>query len=143
MAGGLLPIVPLGHFAYRAFSGVMPEADQRVFADDEIQATFLDDLAGTARGRFQALVDDARLIGEGLGFPAGRREGVGAMVAWRADPIVSFDAAKAAAARLPDAELVLRPGESHLGGSPPKTRFRLHRLVPPIRTAAIPPRASP
>ena len=33
-----------------------------------------------------------------------------------ADPIVSFDAAKTAASRLPDAELVLRPGESHLGG---------------------------
>lgn len=116
VAGGLLPIVPLGHFAYRAFSGVMPEADQRVFADDEIQAMFLDDLARTARGRFQALVDDARLFGRDWGF---RLADVKVSVRWwhgDADPIVSFDAAKAAAARLPDAELVLRPGESHLGG---------------------------
>jgi len=116
VAGGLLPIVPLGHYAYRAFSGVMPEADQRVFADDEIQAMFLDDLARTARGRFQALVDDARLFGRDWGF---RLADVKVSVRWwhgDADPIVSFDAAKAAASRLPDAELVLRPGESHLGG---------------------------
>ena len=33
-----------------------------------------------------------------------------------ADPIVPLDAAQAAAAHLPDAELILRPEESHLGG---------------------------
>ncbi len=114
--GALLPIVPLGHYAYRAFSGAMPEADQRVFADDEIQAMFMDDIALTAKGRFQALVDDARLFGRDWGF---RLADVKVPVRWwhgDADPIVSFDAAKAAAARLPEAELVLRPGESHLGG---------------------------
>ena len=116
VAGGLLPIVPFGHYAYRAFSGLMPPADQRVFADDEIQAMFIDDLAVTSRGRFQALVDDARLFGRDWGF---RLADVKVPVRWwhgDADPIVSFDDAKGAAARLPEAELVLRPGESHLGG---------------------------
>jgi hypothetical protein len=31
--GMLLPILPLAHFAYRGFSGLMPEGDKRVFAD--------------------------------------------------------------------------------------------------------------
>src|SRR3974390_1699242 len=44
VAGGLRPIHPLGHWAYRGFSGIMPEADQRVFADAEIQAMFIDDI---------------------------------------------------------------------------------------------------
>jgi pimeloyl-ACP methyl ester carboxylesterase len=33
-----------------------------------------------------------------------------------ADPIVTFEDAKIAASRLPDAELILMPDESHLGG---------------------------
>ena len=33
-----------------------------------------------------------------------------------ADPLVPLAAARAAVSRLPDAELILRPGESHLGG---------------------------
>ena len=116
VAGGLLPIVPLGHWAYRAFSGIMPEPDQRVFADDEIQAMFIDDIALTSRGRFQALVDDARLFGRDWGF---RLADVKAPVRWwhgDADPLVSFEAAEVAASFLPDVELILRPGESHLGG---------------------------
>ena len=33
-----------------------------------------------------------------------------------ADPYVSLAAAQAAVKHLPEAELILRPGESHLGG---------------------------
>jgi pimeloyl-ACP methyl ester carboxylesterase len=33
-----------------------------------------------------------------------------------ADPLVPLAAAQAAVSRLPDTELILRPGESHLGG---------------------------
>jgi pimeloyl-ACP methyl ester carboxylesterase len=116
VAGGLLPIVPLGHWAYRAFSGIMPESDQLIFADDEIQAMFIDDIALTSKGRFQALVDDLRLFGRDWGF---RLADVKVPVRWwhgDADPIVSFDEAREAIAHLPDAELILRPGESHLGG---------------------------
>ena len=94
----------------------MPEADQRVFADAEIQAMFIDDIALTSRGRFQALVDDLRLFGRDWGF---RLADVKAPVRWwhgDADPIVSFEAAKVAASYLPDVELILHPGKSHLGG---------------------------
>lgn len=116
VAAGVMPIVPLGHYAYRAFSGLMPEADRLVFADEEIQAMFIDDLVGTSRGRFQAIIDDARLFGRDWGF---RLADVKAPVLWLhgdADSIVSLQAAKGAVERLPDVRLVLRPGESHLGG---------------------------
>lgn len=116
VAGMLLPVLPLGHYLYQAVSGTMPEGDQRVFADPAIKAMFLDDITLVARGRFQALVDDARLFGRDWGF---RLADVTVPVRWwhgDADPIVSHEDAQAAVAQLPDAELVLRPGESHLGG---------------------------
>ncbi len=116
VAAGLLPIVPLGHWAYQGFSSIVPEADQRVLADAEIEAMFIDDIALTSRGRFQAFVDDLRLFGRDWGF---RLADVKAPVRWwhgDADPVVSFEAAQVAASYLPDVELILRPGKSHLGG---------------------------
>ena len=110
----MLPIVPLGHWAYRAFSGIMPEAEQRVFAEADIQAMFIDDIALTARGRFQALVDDLRLFGRDWGF---RLADVKAPVRWwhgDADPLVSFEAATVAASYLPEVGLILRPGDPQL-----------------------------
>jgi pimeloyl-ACP methyl ester carboxylesterase len=116
VAAGLLPIIPLGHWAYRGFSGIMPEADQRVFADGEIQAMFIDDIALAARGRFQAFVDDLRLFGRDWGF---RLSDVTAPVLWwhgDADPIVSLNEAQAAVSYMPDVKVIVRPGHSHLGG---------------------------
>ncbi len=116
VAAGLLPVIPLGHWAYRGFSGFMPEADQRVFADGEIQAMFIDDIALAARGRFQAFVDDLRLFGRDWGF---RLADVKAPVLWwhgDADPIVSLNEAQAAVSYMPEVEVILRPGHSHLGG---------------------------
>jgi len=116
LTAGLLPILPLGRYAYSAFSGIMPESDQQVFADADIQAMFIDDIVRTSRGRFQAFVDDVRLFGRDWGF---RLADAKVPVRWwhgDADPIVSLEDAQAAVAHLPNAELVLRPGESHLGG---------------------------
>jgi pimeloyl-ACP methyl ester carboxylesterase len=115
-AGLVVPVIPLGHYAYRAFASGMPEGDQRVFADPEMEAMFIDDIVVVAKGRFQAVVDDARLFGRDWGF---RLAEVKVPVRWwhgDADPFVPLDAARAAAAQLPDAELVVRHGESHLGG---------------------------
>lgn len=115
-AGLVLPIIPLAHLGYRGFSGLMPDGDKRVFANPEIEAMFVDDIVMAARGRFQALIDDARLFGRDWGF---RLSDVKAPVRWwhgDADPIVTFDDAKTAVDRLPDADLILMPDESHLGG---------------------------
>jgi pimeloyl-ACP methyl ester carboxylesterase len=81
-----------------------------------MEGMFLDDLALLAKGRFQAFVDDTRLFGRDWGF---RLADVKVPVRWwhgDADPIVPLGAAQTAAAHLPDAELIVRPEESHLGG---------------------------
>ncbi|MBV8928340.1 MAG: alpha/beta hydrolase [Mycobacteriaceae bacterium] len=115
-AAVLLPILPFGHLVYRGFSALMPAGDRRVFADPDIEGMFIDDIVLAAKGRFQAMVDDARLFGRDWGF---RLADVNVPVRWwhgDADPIVTFDDAKAAVSHLPNAELVLMPDESHLGG---------------------------
>ena len=116
VTGVVLPILPFGHYACWAYASTTPEGDRRVLADPEMEGMFLDDLVLVARGRFQAIVDDARLFGRDWGF---RLADVKAPVVWwhgDADHIVPLGGAQAAAATLPDAELVLRPQESHLGG---------------------------
>ena len=112
----LLPIVPLSHYACQAFARTMPEGDRKVLRDPEIEGMFVDDLVLLAKGRFQAIVDDARLFGRDWGF---RLADVKAPVRWwhgDADHIVPLSDAQSAIALLPNAELVLRRQESHLGG---------------------------
>jgi pimeloyl-ACP methyl ester carboxylesterase len=117
-AGLLLPIIPLAHVVYLGLTKVMPAGDQRVFSDPDIEAMFIDDLIHVLDGKvpFQALLDDARLCGRDWGF---RLADVRVPVRWwhgDADSIIGFDDAKAASERLPNAELILMPQESHLGG---------------------------
>ncbi|MBV9090605.1 MAG: alpha/beta hydrolase [Mycobacteriaceae bacterium] len=116
VAGLVLPMIPFGHYACRAYASTTPESDRRVLAEPEMEGMFVDDIVLVARGRFQAIVDDARLFGRDWGF---RLADVKTPVVWwhgDADHIVPLDAAQAAVATLPDAELILRPEESHLGG---------------------------
>jgi pimeloyl-ACP methyl ester carboxylesterase len=112
----LLPVIPLAHYACQAYSGTTPKGDRRVLHDPEMEGMFVDDLVLLARGRFQAIVDDARLLGRDWGF---RLADVTAPVRWwhgDADHIVPLRDAQAAVDLLPHAELVLRHEESHLGG---------------------------
>ena len=114
--GLLAPLIPVSHYAYRAYSGISPEGDKRVFADPEVEGMFVDDILLFLKGGCQAFVDDVRLFGRDWGF---RLADVKVPVRWwhgDADPLVPLAAAQAAVSRLPDAELILRPGESHLGG---------------------------
>ena len=114
--GLLAALIPFGHYVMRAYSFVSPEGDQRVFADPEIEGMFIDDIVLAIRGRCQAFVDDARLFGRDWGF---RLADIKVPVRWwhgDADPYVPLAAAQAAVSHLPKAELIVRPGESHLGG---------------------------
>ena len=116
VAGLLRPLLPFGHFAYLAFSGISHEGDRRVFADPEMEPMFIDDIVHVAAGGFRAIIDDGRLFTRDWGFRLGD---VKAPVRWwhgDADPIVSLTGARTAVERLPEGELVVRPGESHLGG---------------------------
>ncbi|WP_326548067.1 alpha/beta hydrolase [Mycolicibacterium sp. ND9-15] len=114
--GLLLPALPLAHYVCQAYASLVPEGDRRVLKDPEMEGMFIDDLILVSKGRFQAIVDDARLFGRDWGF---RLADVSAPVRWwhgDADNIVPLRDAKAAIDLLPSAELVLRHQESHLGG---------------------------
>jgi pimeloyl-ACP methyl ester carboxylesterase len=109
-------IGPLSHPAYSGFAKLMPEGDQRVFADPEIEAMFIRDLVAANRHGFRGLFNDVVLFGRDWGF---RPADVDVPVRWwhgDADSLVSLEHARHATSRLPDCELVVRPGESHLGG---------------------------
>jgi pimeloyl-ACP methyl ester carboxylesterase len=114
--GLLAPLVPVAHYAYRVYASMWPEGDQRVLDDPEVEAIFVDDIVNVVRGRCQAMVDDARLLGRDWGF---RLAEVKVPVRWwhgDVDPLVPVAGVQAAISRLQDAELILRSGESHLGG---------------------------
>jgi pimeloyl-ACP methyl ester carboxylesterase len=107
---------PLGHVLYHAYTRLLPHGDDQVLDDPAIEAMFVDDLTTGGRHQFQAFVNDLVLVGRPWGF---RVADVRVPVRWwhgDADPFVPLDAARAAAAQLSDAELVVRHGESHLGG---------------------------
>ena len=95
-AGLLTPVIPLAHLAYSGLAAAMPEGDKRVFANPEIEAMFIDDIVHAAAGRFQALLDDARLFGVDWGF---RLADVKVPVKWwhgDADSIISLADAQSA-----------------------------------------------
>jgi pimeloyl-ACP methyl ester carboxylesterase len=112
----LQPLIPLGHFAYGLAARVMPEGDRPVFADPEIEAMFIDDLVHGSALRFGAIAHDAALFGRHWGFEL---SDVKVPVRWwhgDTDALVPQSHAEHTAARIPDCELSMRPGESHLGG---------------------------
>ncbi len=114
--GLIQPIMPLAHTAYARFTALMPEGDRKVFADPGIEAMFIDDIVSSSRSQFGALAHDIALFGRDWGFRLGD---IAVPVRWwhgDADNFVPLDHAQHAAARIPDVELYLRPGESHLGG---------------------------
>ncbi len=106
---------PLSHLIVQGFGRMMPEGDRRVLSDPELEAMFVDDLTVGSKRQFQAFINDAVLIGQPWGF---RLADVNVPVRWwhgDADPFVPLDQAQRAAAILPDAQLFVRPKESHLG----------------------------
>lgn len=114
--GLIMATAPLAHVAYSQFAKVMPEGDRAVFADPGIEAMFIDDLTEANRRGFGALAHDIALFGADWGF---RLADVAVPVRWwhgDADSLVSLADAQASCERLPDVELSVRPGESHLGG---------------------------
>jgi pimeloyl-ACP methyl ester carboxylesterase len=114
--GVIRAVVPLSHPALLAFASIMPPGDQAVLHDPEIEAMFIDDLERASRRQFRAVVNDGLLFGRHWGFEL---SDVQVPVRWwhgNADSIVSLGDAEDAVALLPDCELHIRPGESHLGG---------------------------
>jgi pimeloyl-ACP methyl ester carboxylesterase len=108
-------ITPLAHPGLLAFAAIMPEGDQKVLHDPDIEAMFIDDLERASRRQFRAVVNDGLLFGRHWGFELSEIE---VPVRWwhgNADSIVSLGDAEDAVALIPDCQLHIRPGESHLG----------------------------
>jgi pimeloyl-ACP methyl ester carboxylesterase len=106
---------PIGNQAMALYARVSPPGDREVFGRPEIQAMFLDDLSDGAR-RLRAPVDDVILFLREWGFSL---RDVRVPVKWwhgDADNIVPLAHGRHCVERLPDAELFVRPRESHLGG---------------------------
>jgi pimeloyl-ACP methyl ester carboxylesterase len=117
LRGLFFPILPLGHLGLRAYASFAPPGDQEVFRDPGIEAMFLDDLANAiTKGGLGAIAADIALFGTDWGF---RVADVKPPVRWwhgDADNFVDLVDAQRTAELLPDVELYVRPGESHLGG---------------------------
>ena len=107
---------PLASTAFELYARISPEGDQRVFARPEIKAMFLDDFLSGSRKGMAAPILDFLLFSRPWGFSV--RE-ITVPVRWwhgNADPIVPLAHGQHMVSLIPDAELYVRPGESHLGG---------------------------
>ena len=108
-------LMPVGRPALETYARFSPPGDREVFAREEIKSMFINDLTDT-RGRLRAPIDDIILFTRDWGF---RLADVNPPVKWwhgDADHIVPLAHGAQCVERLPDAELFIRPGESHLGG---------------------------
>jgi pimeloyl-ACP methyl ester carboxylesterase len=113
---GVRLVRPLGSPAYEAYARVSPEGDRRVFARPEIKAMLLDDLVRGGRNGLAAPLFDLILFCRPWGFSV--RDLTVPIRWWHgdADHIVPLAHGEHLVARIPDAEMFIRPGESHLGG---------------------------
>jgi pimeloyl-ACP methyl ester carboxylesterase len=106
---------PVGHPALDLYARLSPPGDREVFARPEIKAMFIDDLSDAGR-RLRGPIDDVILFTRDWGFSL---RDVRVPVKWwhgDADHIVPLAHGRHAVDLIPDAELFVRPGESHLGG---------------------------
>lgn len=93
-----------------------PEADRHLLARPEFKAMFLDDLLNGSRKQLAAPFADVIVFARDWGF---RLDEVKVPVRWwhgDHDHIVPFSHGEHVVSRLPDAELLHLPGESHLAG---------------------------
>ena len=106
---------PLESQAFWLYMRISPEGDRRIFARPEMKEMFLADLRTAARRALKAPIYDMVLFGRHWGFSP--RDVVVPVRFWHgdADNIVPLEHGRHLAALVPDSELQVRPGESHLG----------------------------
>jgi pimeloyl-ACP methyl ester carboxylesterase len=107
---------PLASPALEVYARLSPEGDRRLLARPEFKAMFLDDLINGSRKQLSAPLADVLLFSRHWGFEVDQ---VAVPVRWwhgDADHIIPFGHGVHMVDRLPDAELIVQPGESHLAG---------------------------
>jgi pimeloyl-ACP methyl ester carboxylesterase len=116
LSGLLWTLRPLASPGLEIYARFSPEGDRRIFARPEIKAMFLDDLLGGSRRGLRAPVYDLVLFTRPWGFSV---SDIKVPIRWwhgDADHIVPLAHGVHLLPLIPDAELYVRPGESHLGG---------------------------
>ena len=116
LTAGVWALRPVGSLAFDLYARISPEGDRRVFAHPEIKAMFLDDLFGGSRRGIAAPILDFLLFARSWGFSV---RDITVPVRWwhgDADTFVPLAHGQHMVSLIPDAELYVRPGESHLGG---------------------------
>ena len=116
LTGAMRAVRPLGRPMLQLYAAVSPEGDRDVLRRPDVGAMFLDDLATSGNRSMRAVIYDAILFTRPWGFDLAEVEQH--VVWWHgdADHIIPFAHGEHVVPRLPDAELRVRPGESHLGG---------------------------
>jgi pimeloyl-ACP methyl ester carboxylesterase len=107
---------PFASPAFELYARLSPEGDRKVFARPEIKAMFIDDLLRGSRTGLAALFYDFVLISRPWGFSP---RDIKVPIRWwhgDADNLVPLAHGQHMVSLIPDAELYVRPGESHLGG---------------------------
>ena len=106
---------PLASQAFDLFIGTMPEGDQEVMRRPEMKQMFIDDLLRASRSRLHAPIYDLVLFARPWGFSL--RDIRVPIRFWHgdADHLVPLDHGEHQARLVPDAELVVRPREGHMG----------------------------
>lgn len=107
---------PVGPQGLALYSRISPPGDRVAFASPGMEAMFLDDLnRAAARGGLGAATADLALFGRHWGFSVADIEVPVRFWHGDADHIVPLSHAEALVDAMSDAELHVRPGESHLG----------------------------
>jgi pimeloyl-ACP methyl ester carboxylesterase len=107
---------PVGSPALDLYARLSPEGDRRLLGRPEFKAMFLDDLLNGSRTGLRAPIYDAVLFGRDWGFSV---RDVKVPIKWwhgDADHIIPLRHGEHVVSLLPDADLHIQPGESHLGG---------------------------
>jgi pimeloyl-ACP methyl ester carboxylesterase len=109
-------IRPVANTALYLYAAISPEGDRRLLTRPEFGAMFLDDLLNGSRKQLAAPFNDVILFTQDWGF---RLDEVKVPVRWwhgDSDHIVPFAHGEHVVSLLPDCELFVLRGESHLGG---------------------------
>jgi pimeloyl-ACP methyl ester carboxylesterase len=108
-------MVPVRHLALDAWIRISPPGDQLVFKRPEMREMFIDDLVRAAHRNVQSLINDVVLFSRYWGFSL--RDLRVPIRFWHgdADWIVPLAHAERMAELVPDSELRIRHGESHIG----------------------------
>ena len=116
LTGVIRVVKPLASPALDLFARLSPSGDRALLERPEFKAMFLDDLLNGSRKQISAPLADVLLFSRPWGFDLGDVE---VPVHWwhgDADHIIPFEHGVHAVGRLPDAQLHVLAGESHLGG---------------------------